>query len=228
GRLVGDTMRPPYRRKRLAQVAGVDALGAQQLASGGPPLLRERDEKMLGGHVRIAECLGLLVGAVEDPVQLAAERRLSPARLGGEATDLPVHRRGERGDVEPRLLQQRTDDAVLLRQQRGEQVRVVDDGVASLPRSLAGVAKSFLTPDRKPFRSNHRSPFFCNLEPAPIRGKADAWRRCRIGVGEVRSGRESGRRTAETARGPRLGASCAQELVVLRMFGWNRSSSTGC
>ena len=46
---------------------------------------------MLGGDVGVAQLLGLLLGAIEDPVELPAEGRLgASALLGGKAGDLAL------------------------------------------------------------------------------------------------------------------------------------------
>ena len=48
-------------------------------------------QQVLGGDVGIAQVLGLLLGPVEDPVELPAVGGLgSSALLGGEAGDLPL------------------------------------------------------------------------------------------------------------------------------------------
>ena len=65
----------------------------EQRRARGALLLREREQQVLGGDVGVAQLLGLLLGAVEDPVQLAAEASAPPlARLLREAGDLALDR----------------------------------------------------------------------------------------------------------------------------------------
>ena len=76
------------------------------------------DQQVLGGDVGVAQRLGLLLGAVEDPVQLPAQGRLAlAARLGGKSGDLPLGLLAQAGDVEPGLLEQRLNDTFVLAQQ---------------------------------------------------------------------------------------------------------------
>ena len=111
---------------------------------------------MLGGDVGVAQLRGLGLGAVEDPLQLAAEGRLGGAAvLRGEAVDLALDGLGQRGDVEPGLLEQGLHHALGLGQQRGEQVGVVDDGIAPAAGELAGVAEGFLGLDGQSVGSDH-------------------------------------------------------------------------
>src|SRR5467141_1185922 len=111
---------------------------------------------MLGRHVRIAEGLGLLVGAVKDTRHLARQRGLGRrARLPREAVDLPFRFSAELGDVEPRLLEQGHDDAIVLRQQSEEQMGVVDDGIAARAGQRARLLQGFGRLDGQTFGSDH-------------------------------------------------------------------------
>src|SRR2546427_10725520 len=77
-----------------------------------------RSQEMLRRHVRVAQRLGLLVGAIQHPRHLAGQRRLGRrARLSREAVDLPLRFGAELADVEPPLLKQGHDDAIVLRQE---------------------------------------------------------------------------------------------------------------
>jgi len=62
----------------------------------------------------------------------------------GEALDLALHLGSELGDVQPRLLEQRDDDPVLLREQGVEQMGVVDDGIAAGARRPPAAAPRWL------------------------------------------------------------------------------------
>src|SRR5437667_391096 len=69
---------------------------------------------------------------------ITRQRRLGRrARLLREARDFPLGLGLELGDVDPGLLEQRDDDAVVLREQRLEEMSVVDDGVAARARQRA-------------------------------------------------------------------------------------------
>src|SRR2546427_11723981 len=79
--------------------------GGEQLLRGGPLLLEQREQDVLGRHVGVAQRLGLLVGAVERPRDFARQRGLGGGpRLFGEAVELSLGLGLELGDVEPRFL----------------------------------------------------------------------------------------------------------------------------
>src|SRR5437667_242096 len=75
----------------------------------------------------------LAAGPLEHPAYFARQRRLrlSP-RLLRDPVDLAFRLVLPPGHVEPRLLEQRNHDAVVLRQQRVEEMGIVDDRVAAL------------------------------------------------------------------------------------------------
>src|SRR6267378_1315023 len=77
------------------------------------------------------------------------------ARLSREAVDLPFRLGAELGDVEPRLLEQGHDDAIVLRQQSEEQMGVVDDRIAARAGQRAGLLQGFGRLDGQTFGSNH-------------------------------------------------------------------------
>jgi len=131
--LIGDPLRATHALQGRHHVAAIDAGGGEQLLRRGALLLEQREQHMLGGDVGVAQRLRLLVGPVEHPADFARQRRLrlSP-RLLREPVDLAFRLVLQPGHVEPCLLEQRHDDAVVLRQQRMEEVGVVDDRVTTL------------------------------------------------------------------------------------------------
>src|SRR6266404_2576842 len=130
GLLIRDAMRAAHTFERGQQLRTRDAIGGEQLAGRGALLFGERQEQMLGRDVGIAERFRFLVGAIQEARQLPGNRRISSARLLGKALDLALRVGLELRDVEPRLLQQRHDDSFVLLQQREEEMRIVDDGIA--------------------------------------------------------------------------------------------------
>ena len=89
----------------------------------------QRQQEVLGGEVLVVEVGALRVGRVEHLLELAADAGLAAVGLGqladGVVGGVP-HR--ERGQAD--ALEDRQDDALLLAQQRGEQVVGGDLGVA--------------------------------------------------------------------------------------------------
>jgi hypothetical protein len=69
---------------------------------------------MLGRHVGVAELLGFFIGTIEHARQLAGERGITASRLLGEASDLALRFCLKLRDIQPRLLQERDDDAFVL------------------------------------------------------------------------------------------------------------------
>ena len=125
---------------------------------------------MFGGDVRVSQLFGFRLGAVEHALHFAAEAGLgSAAGLGRESGDLLLHRLGNRSDVESGFLKQGLDHAFVLRQQGGQQVRIVHDRIASRPRELSGVPKRLLGLDRQSLWSNHSHPRNATYSEPPIR-----------------------------------------------------------
>jgi len=145
GLLVDDAMRAAHPLEGRQQVLAVDPRGRQELARGRALLVREREQQVLGRDVCVAQRFRLLVGAVGRLRQLARQGGLpGAARLLGEAVDLALGLGRELGDVQPRLLEQRDDDPVLLREQGVEQMGVVDDGIAAGARRPPAAAPRWL------------------------------------------------------------------------------------
>ena len=152
-------MRPAHLAQRFHQLVARHPRRGEQRPRRGALLLGERDQQVLRGDVGVSQRLRLVLRAVEDLVQLAAERRLrAPARLRREPVQLARRALAQRREVEPRLLQQRHDDALGLVEQHREKVGVVDDRVAPAPRELRGVPESFLPLEGKSVCFDH-GPF---------------------------------------------------------------------
>ena len=94
-----------------------------------PFVLGEREQQVLGRDVFVAERLGFVLGFVEDLVELARQRRLRVALLR-IARDLARDLLAQRGDARAELLQNGNDDALVLLEERGEQMEIVDDRIA--------------------------------------------------------------------------------------------------
>jgi hypothetical protein len=157
GRLIGHPVRAPDVREGLPQRIDADPLRAQQCPGGGVLLVGEREQQMLGRDVLVAQGLGLLLRAIEDPVDLAAQGRLrASALLGGKAADLALGGLRQGRHIQAGLLQQRLHHALGLAEQREQQMGVVDDGVAAASGVLARVAKRLLGLDGQSLWSNHR------------------------------------------------------------------------
>src|SRR2546422_668872 len=66
GLLVGHTVRAAHALQRRHQIVAIHARGGEELFRGRALLFHQGEEQMLGRHVRVAQRLGLLVGAVQD------------------------------------------------------------------------------------------------------------------------------------------------------------------
>ena len=159
GRLVGDAVGAAHLLERAAKILRRHVLCAEHGASGGALLLGQRQEEVLGRHVGVGHLPRIGLGTVEDPIQLPAERRLGTrALLLRKAAHLPLDLLHQRGEVHPGLLQQRLDHALRLLQQGQQQMRVVDDRIASTPRLFGRVAKRLLRLDGHAIRADHERP----------------------------------------------------------------------
>jgi hypothetical protein len=169
--LVGHPMGAAHRLQGRPQVGGGQAEPAQQLPGGAPLLLHQRNEQMLGGYVRVTQVLGLFFGTVEHPVELAAVAgRPFSALLARELGDLAFRGLPERRDVESGLLKQGLDDALVLVEQRQEEVGVVDHRVAPGGGQLGRVSEGLLGLECQSVGPDHRaSPDACKR--TPFRGR---------------------------------------------------------
>ncbi len=183
GRLVRDPVRAAHALEGRAEIVGRDVFGAQQGADGRALLLGQGEQQMLGGDVLVAHPLGFLFRPVEDAIHLAAERRLRPAGLGGEPGDLALGRLPQAGDVESRLLEQRLNHPLVLRQQGEKQVGIVDDRVAAAACRFTGVAEGFLGLDGQAVGSDHGCLVsVCGSAPRAS-GRSNLWARRERGKG---------------------------------------------
>ena len=103
----------------------------------------------------VVERFRLLLCQGEDPVQLPGQGGFELSALLGKLGDLAVHRFAEGGDVHPCLLEQRLDYALILGEQRGKKVGVVDDRVSPLACEGSRVAEGLLGLNRESFGTDH-------------------------------------------------------------------------
>ena len=154
--LVGDPLRTAHALQRCHHVSAIDAHGRKQLLRRRPLLFNKPEQEMLGGDVRVAQPPGFLVGAIQDPGDFARQGRLGGAsRLLREPVELALRLRFQPRDVEPRLLEQGHHDPVVLRQQRVEEMGVVDHRVAALARQPARLLQRLSRLDGQSFGSDH-------------------------------------------------------------------------
>src|ERR1700678_3513423 len=95
---------------------------------------------MLRRHVLVAELPRLVVGAIEDAVQLPRERRLGITLLW-IAGDLPLDPLPQLLDAHAELVEQRSHDPLILIQQRRQEMYVVHQWVAVLSSEADGVVQ---------------------------------------------------------------------------------------
>ena len=103
GTLIGNPMRAAYGFECREQGVVVGADGGQDAPALGALGFREREKQMFGRDVLVAEVLRLVLGFVEDLIQLARERRLG-AGLFRIARDLARYLLAQRGDARPEFL----------------------------------------------------------------------------------------------------------------------------
>jgi hypothetical protein len=94
-------------------------------------------KQVLGRHVLVAECLRLVLGFIEDLIELARQRRLRVG-LFRISLDLAGDLLAQPGHIRAELLQDGNDDALLLIEERAEQVEILDDGVSVLASGVDG------------------------------------------------------------------------------------------
>ena len=149
-------MRAAHGLQGRKQVAAVHARGGQELPRGRALLVGQGQKHVLGRDVRVAQGLGLLLGAVQRLGDLAGQGRLGGGtRLLGESLELPLRLGSQLGDVESHLLEQRDDDPVLLRKQGGEEMSVVDDWVTPGASERAGLLQGLGGLHGQTFWLNH-------------------------------------------------------------------------
>ncbi len=164
GLLVGDAMRAAHSRERGEHIVPRHARRRQELPRGRTLLLSEGQEQMLGRDIRVAQPFCFLVGAIEHLREFARQRRLDgDPLLRRETVQLALRVGFELGDVQPRLLQQRDDDAVVLGEKGVEQMGVVQDGVAARARQRPGLLQGLGGLHGQTFRSNHGTGALGNL-----------------------------------------------------------------
>jgi hypothetical protein len=111
---------------------------------------------MFRGDILVAQLACLCIPAIEDPLDLTTETWLrSSTGLGRKPSELPLQLIGEGCQVKSGLLEERPDDTFILRQEGGQQMSVVDDGVAASSGELSSISERLLSLDCQSFWSNH-------------------------------------------------------------------------
>ena len=158
-------MRAAHFGDRLLQRVGV----GEEVGDAGV-LLGQRQQEVLGGDVLIAEHRHLFLGPLEHPDQGGGGAHLCGLAQLRQVLDR-LHRAGAyRIDVRGELLQDRDDQPVGLAQQRNQQVRRRDLGVASLGRQRLRCGHRFLGLDGESV-GLHLLPFLgpaLELRQAPL------------------------------------------------------------
>jgi hypothetical protein len=128
-------VRSPHRLKCFEQrVVGCAGSGQQGFALGAF-YLGEREKKVLGRDELVAEVFRVGLGFIEDLVQLSGERGLR-VRLFWEARHLATDRLAKLRNADAELLEDGNDDAFILREEREEQMKVVDERIARAAREI--------------------------------------------------------------------------------------------
>ena len=136
--------------------SAVTSLALSRVPGRGALLRREAQHEVLGGDVRVLERLGLLLGAVEHLVELAAEGGLAGGPLlPRQPRELALQLLLQGGDVQAGLLEQRLHHPFVLRQQRREEMGVIEDRIAAPTCIIRSVAEGFLCLQGQSFGSQH-------------------------------------------------------------------------
>ena len=135
-------MRPANRLERLHERAAVRADGAEERLALGALGVGQAEQQVLGRDVVVAQRPRLFLGAVDDLVQLPGQARVGPGLLRVPA-HVPLHALPELVHVHAQLLEDGNDDALLLRQQRVQEVQVVDERVPVLAGEPERVVERF-------------------------------------------------------------------------------------
>ena len=133
---------------------------SEQRARRGGLFPREGQKEVLGRHIRVAHLPRERVGRVEDAVEFAAEGRRR-STLPRQAAYSPLEPRLQIGKVDAQRLQDRHDDAALLREQGREEMHVLDGGVVRPARregrivqGLAGLQRESVVRDHRLFAAS--------------------------------------------------------------------------
>ena len=135
-------MRSAYGLERLEQRIVRRADAGEQVPALGALHIGEREKEMLGRHEFVAKFLRVRLGLVEYLVQLARECRLR-VRLLWIPRHLASDRFPELRDADAQLLEDGNDDALVLRQERQEEVQIVDERVSGAPREVNRLVERF-------------------------------------------------------------------------------------
>ena len=151
--------------------------GSRSREPGG--LVGEGEQQVLGGDVLVAEPGHLLLRPLEGPHEClrGAQVGLGIAAQAGQALDRVERALADRGDVGAELLEHRHDQAVLLVEQREQEVRRSDLGVAVLGGEPLGGGDGLLGLDRETVRLHLACPSAALVAPCSGRRDPDPDRR---------------------------------------------------
>ena len=142
GRLVGDLVRSAHELERVEQGLAMCTDRGQHTRAVGAFGVGQRQQQVFGGDVLVAERLGFLLGGIDDLREFAAERGLRVA-LRGVARSFLRSGGPYAGDICTDTLQHRNHDTLVLREQRQQEVQIVDEGIAALTRERDGFVERF-------------------------------------------------------------------------------------
>src|SRR5262249_17462988 len=111
-------------------------------ATGLALVVREREQEQLGGDELVAALLCLLVGEVEERVQLARDLNLTAMALDlGQSRDRLTHGVAKARNVDAGARKQRGAAPVVLREQRREHVQRLDELLVVADGDALGVGE---------------------------------------------------------------------------------------
>ena len=154
--LVRHLVRPAHRLQRACERVARCTHRRQQRLAVGAFDRRQRKQEMLGADIVVAERLGIGVGTIEYLIQLARDLRLCIAlfRISRGVGFRPL---AQLGRLHARLLQQRHHDAVLLCDEREQQMHVIHQRIAGATRRCDGFIDCFAGLDRKAVGIQHQA-----------------------------------------------------------------------
>ena len=128
----------------------------QQRATVSALHFGQREQEMLRADVVVAKRFGICVSAIEHLIQFARDLRLRIALFRIPA-GLRLGTLLQLGGLDARLLQQRHNNSVLLRNQRQQQMKIIDKRIAGATRRRNRVVDRFAGLDGKTIWIQHRA-----------------------------------------------------------------------
>ena len=155
-----DFLAPAHRLDRLLDGLARPAMLLQQPA-GLALVLGQGEQEHLGGDELVTPLLRFLVRDVEEVAKVARQRDLAGSAFHlRQPLDALSEGVTQRRDVDARSLQQRRGAAVLLLQQRQQEVRGLDERVVLAERQALGVGEGLLELGRELVEAHAGTPFF--------------------------------------------------------------------